>query len=68
MGFEPWIRQFTAPGEQVTLGTAVHVELSGEVENVTVELNVPVVEKVTRQLTHGVFPLKLATLFPAESP
>ena len=34
----------------------------------TVELNVPVVEKVTRQLTHGVFPLKLATLFPAESP
>jgi hypothetical protein len=40
------------------LGTAVHVELSGEVWNVAVVVNVPVVLKVTRQLTQGVFPLK----------
>ena len=43
------------------LGTAVQVELSGEVLKVTVELKEPVVESVIRQLTQGVFPLRLGT-------
>jgi hypothetical protein len=42
--------------------------LSGEVWNSTVELSVPVVESVIRQLTQGVFPLTLELEAPTRFP
>jgi len=49
-------------------GTLVKLELSGEVWKVTVVASVPVVVKVIRQLTHGVWLLKLETPVCVASP
>jgi hypothetical protein len=54
--------------EQIVVGTAVQVELSGEVWKVTVELRVPVVLRVTRQFTQGVAPLRFETVVPVALP
>jgi hypothetical protein len=56
MGLLPCSTQGGCVALQSVFGTAVQVTLSGEVWNVTVELRVPVVERVTLQFTHGVLP------------
>ena len=52
----------------MVFGTDVHELLSGEVWRVTCVVRLPVVEYVTRQLTHGVLPEMLDRPVMASSP
>ena len=62
IGLAPSVKQGGCTIElQIVFGTAVKVELSGEVSNWIAAVSPPVVLKVTRQAIHGVAPLRFDT-------
>ena len=62
IGFAPSVKQggWTA-ALQIVFGTAVKLELSGDVSNWMAAVSPPVVLKVIRQATHGVAVLRFDT-------
>ena len=62
VGFAPSVKQGGCTRAlHIVLGTAVQVELSGDVSNCTAAVRPPVVLYVTRHAIHGVFWLRFST-------